>query len=157
MNLFVWNILLALVWAAINGDFTLTTVLLGFALGYIVLYAAERTLGRPHYFRKVWLVVFFTLFYLRELVVANVRVAYAVIMPGRFTKPGVIAFPLDAKTDLEITLLAILVTLTPGTLSLDVSADRRVLYIHFLFIDDVEEARRSIKTGLERHLLEVMR
>lgn len=157
MNLFVWNILLALVWAAINGDFTLGTVLLGFALGYIVLFAAERTMGRPRYFRKVWLVIFFTLFYLRELIVANLRVAYAVIMPSRFTRPAVIAFPLEAKTDLEITLLSILVTLTPGTLSLDVSADRRFLYIHFLYIDDLEEARRNVKNGLERHLLEVLR
>jgi multicomponent Na+:H+ antiporter subunit E len=72
-------------------------------------------------------------------------------------RPGVIGVPLDAKTDLEITLLSILVTLTPGTLSIDVSADKRVLYIHFLDIEDVEEARRNIKNGLERQLLEVLR
>jgi multicomponent Na+:H+ antiporter subunit E len=72
-------------------------------------------------------------------------------------KPGVIAVPLDAKSDSEITLLSVLVTLTPGTLSIDVSADRRFLYVHTLFIDDLEEARRSIKTGIERRLLEVMR
>jgi multicomponent Na+:H+ antiporter subunit E len=74
-------------------------------------------------------------------------------------RPGIIAIPLDARTDLEITLLANLITLTPGTLSLDVSADRRVLYVHVMYIDndDIEAVRRSIKDGFERRVLEVLR
>jgi multicomponent Na+:H+ antiporter subunit E len=74
-------------------------------------------------------------------------------------RPGIIAIPLDARTDLEITLLANLITLTPGTLSLDVSADRRVLYIHVMYIDndDIEAVRRNIKDGFERRVLEGLR
>jgi multicomponent Na+:H+ antiporter subunit E len=72
--------------------------------------------------------------------------------------PGVIAVPLDARTDAEITLLANLITLTPGTLSIDVSADRKVLYIHTMDLgDDPVRFRREIKEGFERRLLEVMR
>ena len=73
--------------------------------------------------------------------------------------PGVIAVPLDAKTDAEITLLANLITLTPGSVSLDLSPDRSVLYVHVMYIDngDVEEARRRIKDDLERRVLEVLR
>lgn len=157
MNYFIWNILLALVWAGVNGDFTINAVILGFLLGYIVLFIAERVTGHPKYFKRVWLIIAFSVFYLRELIVANLRVAYSVIVPRNSLRPGVIGVPLDAKTDLEITLLSILVTLTPGTLSIDVSADKHVLYIHFLDIEDVEEARRNIKNGLERQLLEVLR
>lgn len=157
MNYFIWNILLALVWAGVNGDFTINTVILGFLLGYIVLFIAERVTGHPKYFKRVRLIIAFSMFYLRELIVANLRVAYSVIVPRNSLRPGVIGVPLDAKTDLEITLLSILVTLTPGTLSIDVSADKRVLFIHFLDIEDVEEARRNIKNGLERQLLEVLR
>jgi multicomponent Na+:H+ antiporter subunit E len=54
-------------------------------------------------------------------------------------------------------LVANLISLTPGTLSLDLSDDRRVLYIHVMFLDDIETTRRQIKQGLEKRLLEVMR
>jgi hypothetical protein len=73
--------------------------------------------------------------------------------------PGVIAIPLDARTDAEITLLANLITLTPGSVSLDLSADRRSLYVHAMYIDggDIEAYRRSVKEGLERRVLELLR
>jgi multicomponent Na+:H+ antiporter subunit E len=60
-------------------------------------------------------------------------------------------------SDNEITMLSNLLTLTPGTLSLDVSADRKVLYVHAMYIDDVDEVRRKIKEGFERRILEVLR
>ena len=72
-------------------------------------------------------------------------------------RPGIIAIPLDAKTDVEITLLANMITFTPGSVSLDVSNDRKVLYVYVMYIDDVEEARRRIKEGLERRILAVLR
>ena len=73
--------------------------------------------------------------------------------------PGVVAIPLDARTDAEITLLANLITLTPGSVSLDLSEDKRVLYVHAMYIDggDVEAYRRSVKEGLERRVLELLR
>jgi multicomponent Na+:H+ antiporter subunit E len=64
---------------------------------------------------------------------------------------------LAARTDLEITLVANLVSLTPGTLSLDVSDDRRTLYVHVMFMDDIEAVRGAIKDGIERRVLEVLR
>lgn len=106
---------------------------------------------------KVWLVIELTLFFLWELILANLRVAHDVLTPKHYKRPGVVAIPLDARTNAEITLLACLITLTPGTLSLEVSQDRRVLYVHDMFIDDPDEVRRSIKAGFERRLLEVMR
>jgi multicomponent Na+:H+ antiporter subunit E len=86
-----------------------------------------------------------------------VRVAYDVITPSYYMRPAVVAIPLDARTDAEITLLANLISLTPGTLSLDLSADRRTLYVHGMFVRDRETFVRSIKHGLERRLLGVMR
>ena len=72
-------------------------------------------------------------------------------------RPGVIGIPLDAKTDLEITMLANVISLTPGTLSLDVSPDRKTLYIHAMYVVDPDELRREIKDGLERRLMELLR
>jgi multicomponent Na+:H+ antiporter subunit E len=85
------------------------------------------------------------------------RVLWDVITPKHISRPGIIGIPLDARTDAEIMLVANLISLTPGTLSLDLSEDRRVLYIHVMFLDDIEETRQQIKQGLERRVLEVMR
>jgi multicomponent Na+:H+ antiporter subunit E len=158
MTAFLLNVLLALAWLALTGEFTPLNFLAGFALGYAVLLIAQPVVGRrSSYFSKVRQGASFALFFLWELVLANLRVAYDVITPGFRMRPGVIAIPLDVKTDEEITMLANLITLTPGTLSLDVSADRKVLYIHAMYIDEVESVRRDIKEGFERRVMELLR
>jgi multicomponent Na+:H+ antiporter subunit E len=151
--------MLAMIWTMATGSFTLTNLVLGFALGYFVLLVGRRTTIRSRYFTKVPQVCGFVLFYLRELVLANLRVAYDIVTPTHHMKPGVLAVPLDAESDTEITLLANLLTLTPGSLALDVSADRRWLYVHFMYIDnrDVEAVRRRVKERLEQRVLKVLR
>jgi multicomponent Na+:H+ antiporter subunit E len=104
---------------------------------------------------KPFMIAWFVLFYLKELFLANLRVAHDVITPGFHMKPGIIAIPLDAKSDLEIIALTNLITMTPGTLSLDVSTDGSVLYIHAMYIDDLEGLRREIKEGFEKKVMEV--
>ncbi len=155
--MFLWHILLALSWAAITGLFSWSNVLAGFILAYVVLFIAQRAIGSYTYFRRIDRVLRFAVFYVWELILANLRVAYDVMTPRHRIRPGVVAIPLDARTDAEITLLANLITLTPGSVSLDVSSDRRFLYLHAMYIDDVEEFRQSIKETLERRVLEVLR
>lgn len=159
MMSFLWNLLLALAWAVSTGLFTVPNFVVGFVVGYFILMFAQKAIGPSDYFAKVPQVVRFFLFYLGQMLLSNLRVAYDVVTPRHHMKPGVIAVPLDVETDAEITLLANLITLTPGTLSLDLSSDRRVLYVHAMYIDngDVELARRQIKEGLERRVLEVLR
>ncbi len=195
MSMFLLNILLAVTWGMATGLFTVSNLAFGFALGYLILRFAQSILGPSSYFAKVPRVLRFVLRYLWELVLANLRVAYDVLVPGAFPSPGrgravprgadpaagttpslpdslraplaaasyvcpgVVAIPLDARTDAEITLLANLITLTPGSVSLDLSEDRRVLYVHAMYIDggDVEAYRRSVKEGLERRVLELLR
>ena len=157
MTLFVLNLLLSLAWVALTGLFTPINLIIGFALGYILLWIMQRS-GKPStYYLKGRQVFHFILFFAWELMVANMRVAYDVLTPRHRMTPGIVAIPLDAKTDREITILANLITLTPGTLSLDVSADRRVLYIHAMYVQDVDQFKESIKKELEKRLLEVLR
>lgn len=157
MRAFLWNILLALMWAATNADFAPLSLALGFVLGYVILLLMQRVTEPSTYFRKVHQVVGFALFFLWELLLANLRLAYDVITPPLHARPSVVAIPLDAKTNMEITLLANLITMTPGTLSLDVSDDRKVLYVHAMYVDDPDALRRSIKDGFERRVLELLR
>jgi multicomponent Na+:H+ antiporter subunit E len=82
-------------------------------------------------------------------------VAYEVVTPHYTMNPGIVAVPLDATSDAEITLLANLITLTPGTLSVDVSSDRKVLYVHVMFVTDADLFRRQVKEGFERRVMEI--
>ena len=157
MIYFLFNLFLALVWALANGHLSLPSLVIGFVLGYGVLWFAQPLMGPSRYFRRLPIAIRFAGFFLWQLVLSNFRVAYDVITPRLHMRPGIVAVPLDAKTDLEITLLANLITLTPGTLSLDVSEDRRTLYVHAMFVDSADNVRDSIKNGFERRLLELIR
>jgi len=99
------------------------------------------------------------LFYLKELVIASLRVAYDVLTPRDHMEPAVVAVPLQAQTNLEITLLANFITLTPGTLSIDVSADRKTLYVHGVYVahGDEEQVKQEIKEGFEAKILKITR
>ena len=159
MQLFVTNVLISLLWALLMGKVTVVNLTVGFALGYVAL-----ALLYPHdeeknnsYFQKSILIIRFALFFTRELIVSSWRVAKDVVKPLPLMRPGVIGIPLDVETDLEITMLANVISLTPGTLSLDVSPDRKTLYIHAMYVVDPDDLRREIKEGLERRLLELLR
>jgi len=157
MKTFLSNILLALAWVTVTGIFEPANFVTGFALAYVILWLIQRATGPSNYFLKVYQVFSFVLFFGKELIQSNLRVAHDVLTIHQHMRPGVIAIPLDVQTDAEITMLANLITLTPGTLSLDVSTDRKILYVHAMYIDGVEEFRRYIKEGLEKRVMEVLR
>lgn len=154
--MFLLNILLALVWTTLTGQFTLVNLLAGFALGYLLL-LVFRPSAEGSYLRRPWRVAVLMIFFLKELVVATLRVSFHVLTSHNTLRPGIVAVPLSVERNIEIALLAALVSLTPGTLSLDVSGnqDRRVLYIHTIEFDDVEAFRATIKEGFERRIQEV--
>ncbi|WP_290652773.1 Na+/H+ antiporter subunit E [Aquisalimonas sp.] len=156
MTLFIWNILLAFVWVALSGNFTGSGFLAGFIFGYLVLAFVSRMSGdMTGYTRKIPQVIGFTLFYLWELIRSNMRVAYEVLTPTHYMRPGVIGLPLMTQSDAAVTLLANLISMTPGTLSIDVSNDNRMLYIHAMHIDDEDALRADLK-DLERRVIELL-
>jgi multicomponent Na+:H+ antiporter subunit E len=157
MSLFTLNVFLAIVWAAIAGMFSLSGLLVGYAIGYVILLITRPLYNDTRYFRRFWKAIGLFVFFLTELVRSSFKVAYDVLTPEIHARPGIIAVPLDARTDAEITLLANLLSLTPGSLGLDVSNDRKTLYVHVMFLEDPDRARDEIKNGMERRLLEVMR
>ncbi|MEM7034541.1 MAG: Na+/H+ antiporter subunit E [Chloroflexota bacterium] len=155
MTLFLINILLAFVWMALNGEFTGENFVVGYVLGFGVLWLVESRFGRTTYTIKMLRLLNFLRFFLWELTLANFKVAQSVFLPNRFMSPGVVAIPLSVTSPEEISLLANLITLTPGTLSLDVSTDQRTLYVHAMHVDDLDEFRDGIKNGFEKRVHEV--
>ena len=77
-----------------------------------------------------------------------------VLTPGHDARPAIVAIPLSVTTTFQIVTLANLISLTPGSLNLDLSPDHKTLYMHVMFVDDPDEIRRQIKSGLERRLME---
>lgn len=133
MNLFLLNIFLALGFSAVLGQLNLSGFISGFVVGYLALWLTSPLYGKTRYFERLPGVLRLIGFFGKELLVSNLKVLWDVITPRHISRPGIIGLPLDARTDLEIMLVANLISLTPGTLSLDLSGDRRVLYIHLIF------------------------
>ncbi len=107
--------------------------------------------------RGLYAIIYFFRF-MKELALANYQVAKLVLSPAARLKPGFVAIPLTATTDLEITSFANSITLTPGTISVHVPDDRRVIVIHAIDVgDDLDALRQSTKDSLEAPILRFTR
>ncbi|MEK1933474.1 MAG: Na+/H+ antiporter subunit E [Pararhizobium sp.] len=154
MRLIIVNLLLTLVWVAVTGSVTLHNLALGFLIGALsLLLVREQLPASLHRARPVKVLLLAGLFF-KELTLSAIKVALMVLRPNMRLRPGIFAFPLTITRDFEITLLANLITLTPGTLSVDVSDDRKTLYVHALDCHDPAAERRAISTGFERRIRE---
>lgn len=158
MNL-IWNILLAFIWCLLNGRLTAPTLAMGLLIGFLILRLSTGPGPGRAYFAFPFRLAAFLAYFVKEMVMAQFRVAYDILTPAHKSSPGIVGIPLEARTDAEIAILACLISLTPGTVSLDLSPDRQVLYVHVMFIPggDPESIRMDIKHNLERRLLELMR
>jgi len=157
MNPFLSHILLSFAWIALTGVFTIPNLLVGFTIGTLVLWLAQRKKRVSGYLSRLRHLGAFIPFFLVELISANLRIAFDVLTPRHRMRPGILAIPLELETDDQILVLASLVTLTPGTLCLDISEDRRTMYVHAMYISDADTLRHKIKDGYERRVREVFR
>ena len=149
--------LFTLLWLAVSGSFTIANLLLGLAVSGLSIFLIRGHLhpdGRR--LRPLKMLSLLGLF-IKELALSAWKVAVLVASPKMNLRPGIFAFPLTVDRDFEITLLANLITLTPGTLSVDVSEDRKVLYVHAIDCSDPAGARRDIAGGFEKKILEAFR
>ncbi len=107
------------------------------------------------FLKKILLKLDLIAFFLLELVKANIQVVRAVIAPNRNLKPAIVKIPLDVKSDMAISFLANMITLTPGTLTLEVSKNRKYLFVHVLSTDNAEQTVEEIKSGFETRLARI--
>lgn len=147
------SILLALAWAALQGKISLLNLVVGYVVGYLILSFLARGGVMPSTLasktvRAVGLAVFFG----RQLVAANFKVALDVLSPGYHIEPAVIAIPLDVTSDGEILLLSMLINITPGSVTIDLSDDRRTLYVHVMHMESADKSRQEIKDGFEHRI-----
>lgn len=110
------------------------------------------------YFSWPFRILSFMLWYAKEFFKANIQVTLDVLRPRRRMKmnPAIIAVPAASERDREWTLISTLITLTPGTLTLTISREHRILYVHGMFVDSREDLVAEMQE-MEDRLLRAMR
>jgi multicomponent Na+:H+ antiporter subunit E len=143
-------------WAALQGEITLANLIVGYGIGYVILALLGKGGAMPSTLaRRTVNAIALAAFFVWELMLANVRVAGDVLRPRTAIRPAVVAIPLDVTSDGEILLLSMLINITPGSVTIDLSEDRRTLYVHVMHMTSPEATRREIKRGFERRVKRV--
>lgn len=151
------NFFIAFVWMFMSTSLTASTFIIGYLIGLILIIMMKRFFKDRLYIWRLWAAIKLTLLFFKELLLSNISVLRVVLRPKLNIQPMIFALPTDLEHDWEITLLSSLITLTPGTIVLNVSDDQRTLYIHAIDVDDVDEAIDSIKNSFEKAIKEVSR
>lgn len=103
--------------------------------------------------RLIW----FAVLYIADLIRANILIAREILSVKPKLRPGIIKVKLDARTDHEILALTNLISMTPGSLTMDISDDKKYLFIHEMYLEDVEAAKQLLKDKLEHRILKITR
>lgn len=158
---FLLNLLLSLVWVALTGHLNYSNFMFGFIIGFFILWLLARSMksdsAEKSYFYRVPKILMFILYFIQDMIKANIEVTVEIMTPKLNITPGIIAYNHDFITDFEITMFTNIVALTPGTMVVKVSNDKKILYIHSLYLKDKEKFMKRMKNGLERKLIEILR
>ncbi|MBO8126087.1 MAG: Na+/H+ antiporter subunit E [Firmicutes bacterium] len=152
------NIFLAFVWMLLQNSFNTANFLAGYVIGAIVLYVFRRGFpGGVIYLSRFKAVLELLIVFLWELLKASFTVAAMALSRKIDICPGIVSVPTELQSELAVVLLANLITLTPGTLTVDIAPDRSQLYVHVLNITgSEEEVRREIKDKFEKRILKIV-
>lgn len=151
------NVLIALTWMFLSVSFKPTTFIVGYLLGLLMLFMLRKSFSSRFYMDRLWAVIKLASLFLKELVLSNISVLKLIVQPTMPIRPAIFAMPTVLEQDWEITLLSSLITLTPGTVVIDISDDNKTLYIHSIDFEDIDEAVDSIRNTFEKAILEVSR
>ncbi|MGB3907418.1 MAG: Na+/H+ antiporter subunit E [Methanomethylovorans sp.] len=149
-----------IIWCFVHGTFSLVSFIFGLLIGLLAI-RPFRFLYRPEMnFRlfsppnRIVSIIRYFMVLIKEIIKANIAVAKIVTKPKINISPGIIAVPIRCKTDLSITGIANTITLTPGTITVDISDDHSTLYVHCIDASDPAAICASIRDDLEKYVLE---
>jgi multicomponent Na+:H+ antiporter subunit E len=144
MNWFFAHLLFTLLWAALLGAFDFLTLLSGFVLGVGLFHL---TLQQPSliYRKRLYGSLRFAVFYLSEILMSNLRIAGDILRGRPRIKPGIVAVKVNHLSPRSTAVVANLITMTPGTLSLDIEEDGSYLYVHCLYLEEPEKVRLALQ------------
>jgi len=149
------SLALWVIWLLLNNTVAFGHVLLGAVLAMFIPWFTASFWQEKVMIRRPWLLAKFVAVVIYEIMVANVVVAKLILTKQDKLQPGFIQLPLDLTSPLAISLLANTISLTPGTVSCDLSEDQSYLLIHALHVEDVTATINEIKNHFEKPLKEI--
>lgn len=154
---FILNLFIATLWVLLNDDpnADITTFMSGFVVGLFILYVMHRFFGMQFYLGRVVKILKLILLFIKELLLSSYSVLKQVLDPQLNITPGIFTYETRLQGDWQITALALLLTLTPGSVVMEVSEDGSVFYIHAM---DIEESKETVLRSIdkfEKAILEV--
>ena len=151
------NLIIAFMWMFLTESYQFPSFLTGYIIGVLLLFLLRRFIPSRFYLYRVWKFLSLIFLFIKELTKSNLSIVKLVYQPKRGYNPGIFALPVDLKSNWEIAILTSLISLTPGTLSVAISDDNKVVYIHAMDIKDDKEEIESIKDSFEKAIMEVTR
>lgn len=156
---FILNLFIALLWLLLMDEPIpqLTTFFSGFVVGIVILYIMHRFFGTKFYLRRLFKMILLVLLFIRELISSSFSVMKQILTPKLNITPGIFTYKTNLIGEWEITALALLLTLTPGSVVMEVSEEGNVFYIHAM---DLEESKESVIRSIakfENAIMEVTR
>ncbi len=156
---FILNLFIATLWLLLQDEITpqFTTFLMGFIVGIGILYAMHRFYGTQFYLRRVFSIIKLLWLFNWELLLSSYNVLKQITTPKLNITPGIFTYKTELNGDWEITALALLLTLTPGSVVMEVSEDGDMFYIHAM---DIEQSKDAVVRSIgkfEKAIMEVTR
>jgi multicomponent Na+:H+ antiporter subunit E len=150
-------VVLAFLWMFIKVSYDPISFIKGYIFGLLIIFVLRRSFGSRFYLFRLWSFIKLVFIFIKELILSNIAIVKVVLKPKLDMSPAIFAMDTELTKDWQITLLSSLITLTPGTLVIDVSEDNKTLFIHAMNIGEVEDEINSIKSSFEKAILEVSR
>jgi len=138
----VW---LAVVWVVLWGEVTFANAVTGIVMGAAIVLALPPARRPRTLVLRPWATTRFLAVFAWKLVEASAVVAWEVVTPRNRIKEGIVAIPIVSESDVVTAIVADAISLTPGSLTIEVDADHGVLYVHVLHLHDVEEVRADVR------------
>lgn len=150
------TLFLTVVWVLLQNQLSAGMVVFGLILGILIPWGTSPWWPDTPKSFKMGKMIGYSLLVMWDIIVANIQVAWIVLsVPAAKLKPAWIVVPLRLRQPEAITLLAGTITLTPGTVSADLSDEGHSLLVHVLHTDDPDAVRDEILTRYESRLLEI--
>ncbi|MFD1207182.1 MULTISPECIES: Na+/H+ antiporter subunit E [Sporosarcina] len=153
------NLFIAFLWMTLidEDELKFTTFFAGYLVGIGIIFFMHRFFGTQFYLRRLFAIIKLLLIFISELTQSSIVVLKQILSPKLKIKPGIFKYETVLSSDSEVTMLSLLLTLTPGSVVMEVSPEGNVLYIHAMDVEQSKEGLISQLKNFEKAIMEVTR
>ncbi|MFQ5837460.1 MAG: Na+/H+ antiporter subunit E [Thermoplasmata archaeon] len=153
---------MAITWMFLKGSITILAFVEGLFFALLTVFTTRAIIKPeirqtfPRVLRRLPSYLAYFGFFAKSVIQGNLDVSYRALHPRLPVYPGILAVNIEGRSELEVAMMANTITLTPGTLTMDVDMDKKLMFVHTINARDLERVRRDIKE-VERYVMRVLR